>query len=925
MPFRFLILFTLLFGISCSKPRQQDKERIIHIVNCIYKTSNNTLVKIDSLVNKHDYSELNSIYFNSGFNPEERVFLSNLMLEQYKYKFDFDSISHYILINDSILSFNRDIDLSLKIDFYKKKSDFFLKKGRLDSSVYYLKKIAGKDDFSKNSICYEKIKAWSDIGVAFTYYGGSLDSARYYLEKQEKLFTKDSVFNKLKYVNYYTQATIYRRLHKYQLSLTYLDMALNIQTNKIKNKLSIALTYDLKSNVLYEYEKYHKSVKYSRKAIELGEQINISNYYLKNFYIGIINALTQLDSVKQADQYIDKLLYLSKDDNNTKALSYKLKGILSFKSNKFDKADRFFKKAFVIYNSTKNPNYYYLAETCYLYSITLRIDEKFDKAIHFGNYCINAFLKDNNNDLNAFYSDPASIKYISNIAFIYSDKAKAENVLVSHKQALEKYVLVDSLISDFYNSIDQDVTLINQQSLDSYYYHYFDFCYSLFNKTRDKKYFTMAIDILSKYKGVALLKERMACNSFNSELKELKQKIEKIRFKLNEKKTKSDSINALLNRELKRLENYKLPLQTGLSNTNTLGEIEEYCRLNNQILVDYFFPFGDFDTDKGYVFVSDGNLSKIYSIDNVSNVLKQTDSTYQMLSGFSSKDSILNLKLAYLYDKLLFFINDDFKKQKTNSLLIIPDRNLYNIPFELLVTDMRSNKMLIEDFDISYSFSIKNLLLNSGVKEKTNTVLAFSYSDSRTISDWNIDSLTELPGGFREVQGIKKMFKDKCMVFSGMESTKKNFFDYAKDYSIIHLALHGKADENSRFRSCIYFRDGKKISPLYPYELMNHDINPDLMVLSSCQSARGKAYNQESMYSIAKSFYAGGAQKVISSLWDLDDEASKSIIDSFYKTIRNENSIQYSKALRKAKLSYLETIRNNNQKRSYIGSLVLYK
>ena len=373
------------------------------------------------------------------------------------------------------------------------------------------------------------------------------------------------------------------------------------------------------------------------------------------------------------------------------------------------------------------------------------------------------------------------------------------------------------------------------------------------------------------------------------------------------------------------MENYKRPLQTGLSNTNTLGEIEEYCRLNNQILVDYFFPFGDFDTDKGYVFVSDGNLSKIYSIDNVPNVLKQTDSTYQMLSGFSSKDSILNLKLAYLYDKLLFFVNDDFKKQNTNSLLIIPDRNLYNIPFELLVTDMRSNKMLIEDFDVSYSFSIRNLLLYSGVKEKTNTVLAFSYSDSRTISDWSIDSLTELPGGFREVQGIKKMFKDKCMVFSGMESTKNNFFDYAKDYSIIHLALHGKADENSRFRSCIYFRDGKKISPLYPYELMNHDINPDLMVLSSCQSARGKAYNQESMYSIAKSFYAGGAQKVISSLWDLDDEASKSIIDSFYQTIRNENSIQYSKALRKAKLSYLETIRNNNQKRSYIGSLVLYK
>ncbi len=925
MPFRFFILLTLLFALSCSKPGKQKAKRVNRIVNCIYKPEDTTLVKIDSLVNKHDYSELNSIYFDSGFNTEERVFLSNLMLKQYKYKFDYDSISHYISLNDSILSSNKDVDISLKIDFYKKKSDFFLKKGRLDSSVYYLKKIAGKDDFSKNSICYEKIKAFSDIGVALTYYGGSLDSARYYLEKQEKLFTKNSVFSKLKYKNYYTQATIYRRLHKYQLSLTYLDMALNIMTNEIKNKLSIALAYDLKSNVLYEYEKYNRSVKYSKKAIELGEQINnISAHYMKNFYIGIINALTQLDSIKQANRYINKLLSLSKDDNNTKALSYKLKGILSFKSNKFDKADRFFKKAFDLYNSTKNPNYYHLAETCYLYSDKLRVDGNYDKAIYYGNHCIKAFLKYNNNDLNAFYSDPVLITYLSNIAFIYSDKAKVENILVSHKYALEKYALVDSLISGFYNSVDQDVTLINQQSLDLYYYHYFDFCYSLYNKTRDKKYFTMAIDILSKYKGVALLKERLAYNNFNSEIKKLKQKIEKIRFTLNEKKTKSDSINSLLNRELKRLENYKLPLQTGLYNINTLEKIEEYCRLNNQILIDYFFPFGDFDTNEGYVFVTNGDLSKIFPIEDISDILVQTDSTYQMLSEFSAKESILTVKSAYLYDKLLFFIND-FKKQKTNSLLIIPDRNLYNIPFELLVTDMSSNKMLIEDFDISYSFSIKNLLLYSGVTEKTNTVLAFSYSDSRTISDWNIDSLTELAGGFREVQGIKKMFKDKCMVFSGMESTKKNFFDYAKDYSIIHLALHGKADENSRFRSCIYFRDGKKISPLYPYELMNHDINPDLMVLSSCQSARGKAYNQESMYSIAKSFYASGARKVISSLWDLDDDASNSIIDSFYQTIRNENSTQYSKALRKAKLSYLETIRNNNQKRSYIGSLVLYK
>ena len=55
--------------------------------------------------------------------------------------------------------------------------------------------------------------------------------------------------------------------------------------------------------------------------------------------------------------------------------------------------------------------------------------------------------------------------------------------------------------------------------------------------------------------------------------------------------------------------------------------------------------------------------------------------------------------------------------------------------------------------------------------------------------------------------------------------------------------------------------------------------------------------------SLTRSFFYGGAQSIISTLWTIDDKSTTTIVNDFYKNLADGKT--KSTALREAKLSYL--------------------
>jgi len=56
--------------------------------------------------------------------------------------------------------------------------------------------------------------------------------------------------------------------------------------------------------------------------------------------------------------------------------------------------------------------------------------------------------------------------------------------------------------------------------------------------------------------------------------------------------------------------------------------------------------------------------------------------------------------------------------------------------------------------------------------------------------------------------------------------------------------------------------------------------------LSSCESALGKDMGSEGIIGLPRAFLYAGAQRVIASLWKVDDEAAAALMASFYEALK---------------------------------------
>ena len=65
-------------------------------------------------------------------------------------------------------------------------------------------------------------------------------------------------------------------------------------------------------------------------------------------------------------------------------------------------------------------------------------------------------------------------------------------------------------------------------------------------------------------------------------------------------------------------------------------------------------------------------------------------------------------------------------------------------------------------------------------------------------------------------------------------------------------------------------------------------IRAKLVVLSCCHSASGKTSIAEGVVGIARAFLGSGARSVLMSLWAVDDGATKTFMNIFYKSLIRE-------------------------------------
>jgi CHAT domain-containing protein len=125
-------------------------------------------------------------------------------------------------------------------------------------------------------------------------------------------------------------------------------------------------------------------------------------------------------------------------------------------------------------------------------------------------------------------------------------------------------------------------------------------------------------------------------------------------------------------------------------------------------------------------------------------------------------------------------------------------------------------------------------------------------------------------------------------------------------YRIVHFATHALLNNGHPELSGIVLslvdRQGHRIDGfLRLNEIYNLNLPADLVVLSACQTGLGRQIKGEGLIGLTRGFLYAGAERVVASLWSVDDEATAELMRRFYsKFLRDDQPV--SAALRQAQM-----------------------
>ena len=97
--------------------------------------------------------------------------------------------------------------------------------------------------------------------------------------------------------------------------------------------------------------------------------------------------------------------------------------------------------------------------------------------------------------------------------------------------------------------------------------------------------------------------------------------------------------------------------------------------------------------------------------------------------------------------------------------------------------------------------------------------------------------------------------------------------------------------------------DSEEDGLLVVSEISRLDLDWDLVVVSACQTGRGKLLSGEGVIGLSRAFLIAGARSVIVSLWNVSDISTGQLMKSFYQQVTG--AMSNAAALRWAKLQMI--------------------
>jgi len=259
-------------------------------------------------------------------------------------------------------------------------------------------------------------------------------------------------------------------------------------------------------------------------------------------------------------------------------------------------------------------------------------------------------------------------------------------------------------------------------------------------------------------------------------------------------------------------------------------------------------------------------------------------------------------------------------KGKTD-VIVVPDGELNFLPFAAL---MNAGQYVVTSHLVSVAPSGTVFDMLSHRKQETDPRHEFAYLGvaawtskappqtllavvRRAVSRPEKSELVPLPTSKYEVETIADDLPQPDTILLGSQATETEFTQLPLSrYNVIHLALHGYVDPEFPDRSALVFAPNPPANDgfLQIRDIRRLPLHANLVTLSACDTGVGPV-GEDGVADIVNAFLEAGAQSVVFTLWEVQDQATTDLMVDFYRHLSDHEA--KAEALRQAQLHMLKS------------------
>jgi CHAT domain-containing protein len=236
-------------------------------------------------------------------------------------------------------------------------------------------------------------------------------------------------------------------------------------------------------------------------------------------------------------------------------------------------------------------------------------------------------------------------------------------------------------------------------------------------------------------------------------------------------------------------------------------------------------------------------------------------------------------------------------------LVIVPDDVMQPLPFAAIDLDDRPQAYspLVATFEVVRARSLSGYYaprpatMNAAAKGADIVVFAdpvlgaqpLDRVQPRVVSS----SLAAIPSSRTEAENIARIFATRVVTYAGADATSEVLLSPAvRAASVLHIATHGYFSKTTP--DIVGLVTSSRLGEANPddgflgfTELFSAPFSARLVVISGCETMRGKDYTGWGVRSLADGFLSQGAGSVVGTLWSVSDAATAELMDGFYRNL----------------------------------------